>query len=275
MSSKEGKAEYREKIVDAHVGIADIVATLCKSVQCPLEHFFMVCPRLQPRYYTISSSSTVHPTTIHITLAVLEAPKRKDGSGGGVFTGVCSGHLSRLKLGETVRGFVRESAFRLPEQIERPVIMFGPGTGIAPMRALLQDMSSRRKRHNGTSAKKHGAGILYFGCKSRSMDYIYRDELEAFEEEGTLSQLHLAFSREQKEKVYVQHLLAKRGEETWRLIHDEKASIFVCGAVKMGADVDHALRDIISREGGMSEENAKAYLDKMAAAGRFVQELWS
>ena len=266
MSSKEGKVEYKEKIVEAHVGIGDIVTRLCPSIVCPLEHFIMVCPRLLPRYYTISSSSTVHPTTIHITLALLEEEKKS----GGVFKGLCSSYLAGMKEGDMVRVFVRESTFRLPKQVERPVIMFGPGTGIAPMRAVLQEKSYGR--NNGVN---HGDSILYFGCKNRSLDYIYQDELESFNKEGALTELHLAFSREQAQKVYVQHLLAKKAKETWKLIHDDKASIFVCGAVRMGADVDHTLQDIISAEGGMSREKAKAYLDKMAVAGRFVQELWS
>lgn len=270
MSSKEGKVEYKEKIVAAHIGIADIVTKLCTSIECPLEHFIMVCPRLQPRYYTISSSSTVHPETIHITLAVLETElkNKKDGT---VFKGLCSGFLADLKKGGMVRAFVRDSTFRLPKQVERPVIMFGPGTGIAPMRAVLQERSHGLQK----LGVAHGPSILYFGCKNRSMDYIYRDELEVFEKEGTLNELHLAFSREQEKKVYVQHLLANRAEETWKMIHDDNASIFVCGAVKMGADVDHTLQDIISKQGDMSREKAKAYLDKMAVAGRFVQELWS
>ena len=277
MSSKEGKLEYKEKIIESHVGIADIVTTLCPSISLPLEHFIMVCPRLQPRYYTISSSSSVHPNRIHITLAVLEEKKKTkttnddDGDGGKheMFKGLCSNYLAGLKIGDEVRAFVRDSTFRL-KQPERPVLMFGPGTGIAPMRAILQERSHGRKAGVG-----HGPSILYFGCKNRNMDYIYRDELEAFQREGTLTELHLAFSREQSEKVYVQHLLAKHGEETWKLIHNEKASIFVCGAVKMGADVDHTLQGIISEQGGMSRDKAKAYLDKMAVSGRFVQELWS
>lgn len=192
---------------------------------------------------------------------------------------MCSGYLAGLKVGDTVRAFVRESTFRLPKEVERPVIMFGPGTGIAPMRAILQERSHERGRamdeDSGVVGKKHGPNILYFGCKNRNMDYLYRDELESFQKEGTLTELHLAFSREQTEKVYVQHLLADRAAETWKLVHDGKASIFVCGAVKMGADVDHALQKIISEEGGMEREEAKAYLDRMAVSGRFVQELWS
>jgi NADPH-ferrihemoprotein reductase len=267
MSTKEGKVEYREKIVDAHVGIADIVTKLCTSIVCPLEHFIMICPRLQPRYYTISSSSLVNPTTIHITLAVLETTT-KDGR---VFRGLTSNYLANtVNIGNTVSAFVRESTFRLKDQ-SRPLLMFGPGTGIAPMRAFLQERSYMRN----TTEEVVGPSILYFGCKKRAMDYIYRDELEAFVNEGTLTQLHLAFSREKKEKVYVQHLLVSNAVETWKLIQDDKASIFVCGAVRMGADVGSALLDIIADQGGMSREKAKAYLDSMAVAGRYVQELWS
>ncbi|KAL3811005.1 hypothetical protein ACHAXA_002282 [Cyclostephanos tholiformis] len=257
MSSKEGKAEYREKIVDAHVGIADIVTRLCPSISCPLEHFIMACPRLQPRYYTVSSSSMVHPTTIHITLAVLETERRNVDGDVKVFRGLCSGYLAGLKTGDTVSAFVRESTFRLPRQIERPVIMFGPGTGIAPMRAILQERSHMCQTMEPQQRERIGASILYFGCKNRSMDYIYQDELEAFLEERTLTELHLAFSREKADKVYVQHLLANRGEETWKLIRDENAFIFVCGAVRMGADVSSTLQDIISQEGGMNRDKAK------------------
>lgn len=266
MSIKEGKTEYREKIVDAHVGIADLVTNLCTSIVCPLEHFIMICPRLQPRYYTISSSSLVNPTTVHITLAVLET-QAKDGR---VFRGLTSNYLESTTIGDTVSAFVRESTFRLKDQ-SRPLLMFGPGTGIAPMRAFLQERSHMRN----TTEQVVGPSILYFGCKKRAMDYIYRDELEAFVNEETLTQLHLAFSREKTEKVYVQHLLVNNTVETWQLINDDKASIFVCGAVRMGADVGSTLQDIIADQGGMTREKAKAYLDNMAVAGRYVQELWS
>ena len=268
MAAKEGKAEYKDKIVECHVGIYDIVTKLCPSITCPLEHFIMVCPKMQPRYYTISSSSTVHPKNIHITFSVTQETKKD----GGTFTGCCSGYLQRKQIGDPVRVYVRDSTFRLPKQIERPVIMIGPGTGIAPMRAILQERSHIRQAQPNAN---HGPNILYFGCKNRTMDYIYRDELEAFQNEGALTELHLAFSREQKEKVYVQHLLAQRAAETYQYIHQEKASIFVCGAVLMGAAVDHTLQDIIMEQGGVSREEAKGYLDKMALEGRFVQELWS
>jgi NADPH-ferrihemoprotein reductase len=113
MAAKEGKDEYREKILDAHVGIADIVTRLCPSIQIPLNYFIDIVPRLQPRYYTISSSSSVHPKSIHITVSVLNAP-RKDGS---VFKGVCSNYLSSVPDRNPVRVFVRPSSFRLPPNV--------------------------------------------------------------------------------------------------------------------------------------------------------------
>ena len=271
MSSKEGKKEYREKIVEAHVGIADIVARLCRSIEMPLEHFIAVVPRMLPRYYTISSSSSVYPDSVHITVSVAQT-QIKNGS---IHKGVCSNHLAGIVAGDqTVRVFCRESSFRLPKEPSRPVLMIGPGTGIAPMRALMQERSYQRK-NKSWGKQTAGKNVLYFGCKSAQQDYIYEDELKYFEQEGTLNKLRVAFSRQTEKKVYVQHLLADDAQETWDLVDKEKASIFVCGATKMGADVSETLRSIVSGCGNMSADVAKAYVDKMAAEGRFVQELWS
>lgn len=267
LSSKEGKAEYKEKVLDAQKGLADILK-LCPSIEAPLEHFLMFCPRLIPRFYTISSSSSEHPKSVHITVSVSENT-RKDGS---VFKGVCSSYLAGLKPGkETVRVFNRDSTFRLPKDTSRPIVMIGPGTGVAPMRALLQERAFQRK----TEKKTVGKSILYFGCKKRSMDFIYEKEMKAFQKDGTLNDLHLAFSRENKEKVYVQHLLAKNAKSTWQLLEKDGAYVYVCGGVKMGNDVSEALQTICEQEGSMSKDDAKSYMKNLAANGRYVQELWA
>jgi NADPH-ferrihemoprotein reductase len=263
LSSKDGKQEYKEKIVESYKGIADLL-TLCPSLTIPLEHFISLCKFLLPRHYTISSSSSVHPDRIHLTVAVTE-DTRKDGT---KFHGVCSTHLASAK---SVRVFVRPSTFRLPKDPSKPILMIGPGTGIAPMRALLQE----RRHQKLVQKKKVGKNILYFGCKKRALDYLYEDELANFEKEGDLDSLHVAFSRETKEKVYVQHLLAKHAKDTWKLLDLEGAYIYVCGGVKMGHDVTEALQEILSTEGQMSFPDAKDYLAKMASGGRFVQELWA
>jgi NADPH-ferrihemoprotein reductase len=265
LSSKEGKKEYKQKVTDGFVGIADLLK-LCPSLEISLEHFIAFCKHQVPRFYTIASSSSKHPVSVHLAVAVTQH-KRSDGS---MFKGLCSSHLANLQPGkDTVRVFNRPSSFRLPQDSTRPIIMVGPGTGVAPMRALLQE-----RRHQQLVEKKTiGPNVLYFGCKKSTMDYLYQDELKAFEDEGILSNLYVAFSREQKEKVYVQHLLSKNAKETWNLIDAESASIYVCGGVKMGSDVTESLKEILSTQGQMSFDDAKNYLVKLAADGRFVQEL--
>lgn len=267
LSSKEGKTEYKKKILEDHIGLVNLLK-LCPSIDIPFSHFIHICPRLQPRYYTISSSSSVHPKSVHITVAVTETIK-KDGS---IFKGICSSHLACLTPGVSIcRVFCRESTFRLPTDTSKPIIMIGPGTGIAPMRALLQERAYQRD----VLQKSTGPNILYFGCKSHGLDYIYQDELAEFQKSHVLTELHVAFSRESVTKVYVQHLLQKRSKETWDLLNEGGAYIYVCGGVKMGQDVMNTFKDICIRNVQMSNDDAKTYMEKLASEGRYVQELWA
>jgi len=271
MASKEGKWEYKDKIVDLKIGIADIVTRLCPGLVIPLEHFVQLCPRQMPRYYTISSSSSVHPDSVHMTVSILGGEKRADGT---VWKGgVCTNYLKDVGMGGSVRAFVRPSTFRLPADSSKPIIMIGPGTGVAPMRGLLQE----RQHQKETLSQTVGPNILYFGCKKRSLDYIYSSELSQYQSSGLLTDLHLAFSREDPDgkKVYVQHLLQQQGKATWELLDRDGAYVYVCGGVKMGNDVTETLRSIVVEFGGRSADDAKGYLDGMAKDGRFVQELWA
>lgn len=266
MASKEGRAEYKEKILDSLTGLVDLLK-LCPSIQMPLEHFLNVCSALQTRFFTISSSSSVHPDTVHLTVAVTKH-QRNDGS---MFNGLCSTHLAHCSSATTVRVFHRPSTFRLPADASRPILMVGPGTGVAPMRAFLQERAYQKQKLK----LQVGFNILYFGCKKEAHDFIYKDELQNFQESGVLDHLRIAFSREQSEKVYVQHLIKQNADETWRLISEEAAHIYVCGGVKMGQEVSEALKEIISSHGGMSVDAAKDYLAKLSHDGRFIQELWA
>ena len=267
MSSKEGKAEYREKILDAHVGLVDLLQR-CPSIEAPLEHFLAFCPRMVPRYYTISSSSSVHPNAVHLTVAVTETLK-KDGT---VFKGVCSSFLAGAEAGKSlIRVFNRESTFRLPKDTSKPILMIGPGTGIAPMRALLQERAYLRDVKKQTL----GPNVLYFGCKKASQDDLYEDEMAKLQSDGVLNKLYVAYSREQSEKVYVQHLIEKNASEVWDLVDGKGAYIYVCGGVKMGHDVSETLRSICVSQGNQTADSAKHYMDKLASEGRFVQELWA
>ena len=262
LASKEGKTEYKEKITQGYVGMNDLLQ-LCPSLTIPLEHLCSICHWLLPRYYTIASSSSVHPHSIHLTVAVTQ-DKRPNGS---LFEGVCSTHLAKRSPGtDTVRLIVRPSTFRLPSDPFKPILMIGPGTGIAPMRALIQERIYQ---------KASGQNVLYFGCKREDQDYLYQDELQAWKVSGVLD-LKVAFSRANAtKKEYVQHLLQRQASETYNLIDRQGAYIYVCGGVKMGHDVTETLKQICVEQGAMSFDQAKDYLAKLAADGRFVQELWA
>jgi NADPH-ferrihemoprotein reductase len=268
LSSKEGKQDYKEKVIESYVGLAELLK-LCPSLDIPLEHLISFCHCMLPRFYTISSCATVFPDSIHLTVAVTKE-QRKDGT---IFEGVCSTHIAKAqKSHHPLRVFVRPSGFRLPQDTTKPILMIGPGTGIAPMRALLQ-----RRRHQRLVEKKDvGGNILYFGCKRKELDFLYQDELMRFKDEGILTELHLAFSRQNpSKKVYVQHLLQHRADSIWKLLHDEGAFIYVCGGVKMGHDVTETLKEIVSTRGQMSFDRASSYLSQLSSHGRYVQELWS
>eukprot|EP00587_Corethron_hystrix_P003147 CAMPEP_0113305172 /NCGR_PEP_ID=MMETSP0010_2-20120614/4892_1 /TAXON_ID=216773 ORGANISM="Corethron hystrix, Strain 308" /NCGR_SAMPLE_ID=MMETSP0010_2 /ASSEMBLY_ACC=CAM_ASM_000155 /LENGTH=669 /DNA_ID=CAMNT_0000159511 /DNA_START=118 /DNA_END=2128 /DNA_ORIENTATION=- /assembly_acc=CAM_ASM_000155 len=269
MSSKEGKNEFQSKVVDGMLGLVDILEK-CPSIDMPLEYFLSVCPRLQPRYYTISSSSLVNPNSVHLTIAITKC-RRSDGS---ILGGTCTSHIASRAVDpalNSLRVFLKESSFRLPKDCTKPIIMIGPGTGIAPMRALLQERSHQRL----VLKKKVGKSTLYFGCKNRRIDFIYQNELDIFQKEGTLNSLHLAFSRDQKQKVYVQDLLSKNASETWNILDRLGGHVYVCGGVAMGKDVVRAFIDIVACEGQRTNDEAKTYISQMQQAGRFVQELWA
>jgi len=270
LSSADNSEEYREKIIKRHIGLHDILTRLCPSVCLSLDRFIQIVPRLQPRYYTISSSSSLYPHVSSITVSVLRY-QRDDGSW---FNGCASTFLSKAasqKEKKNISVYVRESTFRLPSDATKPVIMIGPGTGIAPMRAILQERYHQKFKLN----LNIGPNVLYFGCKHAATDQLYKDEIESFMQQDVLTHYYPAFSRDQKNKVYVQHLLEKNKEETWDLIHNKGASIFVCGGIQMGHDVSETLRRIILYGAKVNMDDAKTYLDHMHDQGRFVQELWA
>jgi len=259
---------YQREIIDNHVGIADLICNVCPSIKLSLLNFIFICRRMQPRYYAISSSPLVYPKSVHITVSILNKLKT-DGS---IYKGTCTNFLNGLNVGDTCRVFREESSvFRPPSDATKPLILIGPGTGIAPIRALLQERSQLRNDKNIDI----GQTVLYFGCKNRWSDYIYADELEAFRKDGTISNLHVAYSREHSEKVYVQYLLAKNAEETWDLIHNKGAYIYVSGPTKMGADVSHAFIAIFAVYGMQGPVGAIKYMKKLRKEGRFFRQLWA
>jgi sulfite reductase (NADPH) flavoprotein alpha-component len=220
-----------------------------------------VLKRLQPRLYSIASSPKVDPLQVHLTVSTV-----RYASGGKARGGVCSTFLADRAAGVEVPIFLQKSAhFRPPENPDVPMIMVGPGTGVAPFRAFLQE---RR------AACAKGKNWLFFGEQRAATDFYYRDELAGMQKDGYLHRLDTAFSRDQAEKIYVQHRMIEQGAELWVWL-EEGAHFYVCGdAARMARDVDAALRRIVEHEGRMSAEQAAAYVGRMVQDKRYVRDVY-
>lgn len=217
---------------------------------------------LQHRAYSISSSSKAHPNQVHLTIASVRYH-----SGGRERKGVCSTYLAeRVRRGEKPAIFISPNkAFRVPANNNAPLIMVGPGTGIAPFRAFLQERQS-------TSAE--GKNWLFFGDQHQEHDYIYEDELNGWQQSGLLTHLDLAFSRDQEEKIYVQNRMLEKGAELYAWLQDG-AYFYVCGdASRMAKDVDAALYEVVRQFGGLSSERAAAYIDQLKKDKRYLRDVY-
>ncbi len=224
--------------------------------------FTALLPKLTPRLYSISSSPKAHPGEVHLTVAIV----RYD-SHGRPCKGVCSSFLAE-RAGENipVPVFVQAShGFRLPTDPSVPIIMIGPGTGVAPFRAFLEE-----RRAIGATGKNW----LFFGDQKRASDFLYADELEAFRTGGHLARLDTAFSRDQTEKIYVQHRMLEAAREFWSWL-EAGAHVYVCGdAKRMAADVDAALHQVIQTAGGRTLEQAADYVQKLRHEKRYQRDVY-
>lgn len=226
------------------------------------EEFVKLLRKLQPRLYSIASSPKVHPEEIHLTVATVQYE-----SYGRSRNGVCSTFLAhRVKEEIPVSVFIHSAKhFRLPEDHSRHIIMVGPGTGIAPFRSFLHD----RKAVGAT-----GKHWLFFGDQRSETDFLYRDELETWYQEGTLHRFDTAFSRDQAEKIYVQHRMQEQAQELYEWL-EEGSYFYVCGdAARMAKDVEKTLHHIIQTQGGLSSEEATTYLETMKKEKRYRKDVY-
>ena len=224
--------------------------------------FVKLLRKLQPRLYSIASSLKAHPEQVHLTVDTL----RYDAHGRQRH-GVSSTFLAdRVTDATKLPVFVQAAKhFRLPENGERPVIMVGPGTGIAPFRAFLQERQA-------TGAK--GGNWLFFGAQKSATDYFYQEELAALQGSGYLPRLDLAFSRDQTEKIYVQTRMQQNAAELWRWLEDG-AHFYVCGdAKRMAKDVDDTLHAVVREAGGRSDDAAKEYVAAMKKEKRYQRDVY-
>ncbi len=225
--------------------------------------FVRVLKKIQPRLYSISSSPRAHANQVHLTVGAV-----RYALAGRPRKGVCSTFLAdRAVPGETRVGvFVHSNkAFRPPANGDTPMIMVGPGTGIAPFRAFLHDRKATGAR---------GKNWLFFGDQRASTDFLYREELEALAGDGVLTRLDLAFSRDQAEKIYVQQRMLEQAAELFAWL-EAGAHFYVCGdASRMAKDVDAALHAVIERAGKKSTDEAAAYVQALKAAKRYARDVY-
>ena len=218
--------------------------------------------KLPSRLYSIASSPKAHPQEVHLTVGVVRYHTH-----GRERKGVCSTFLAeRIFKGSKAEVFVTTNKkFKLPVNNETPIIMVGPGTGIAPFRAFIEE----RKATNAT-----GKNWLFFGDQHYSTDFLYQSEWQNYLNEGILTKLDVAFSRDQKEKIYVQNRMLENSRELFAWL-EKGAYFYVCGdATHMANDVDDALHDIIEKEGGLEQEDAKAYVKKLKDEKRYLRDVY-
>ncbi|HEY5848410.1 MAG TPA: cytochrome P450 [Microlunatus sp.] len=261
-----GKGAYRERVAAPRRTVLDLLDQY-PSCDLPFDVYLDLLPPLRPRFYSISSSPAV-TDTCHLTVGVLRAPAR---SGEGEFCGVASGHLEAGMEGSTVFTFVRKPTipFRPPANPHAPMIMVGAGTGMAPFRGFLQERADLKRQ-----GAPIGESILFFGCRDSATDYLYADELAAFEADG-VTELQVAFSREPDQpRTYVQQLIDRERDHVWDLMA-AGAVIYVCGnASTMAPGVRAALTDMFKAKTGSSDEAAEEWLAGLRSSDRYLEDIW-
>ncbi|SMP71734.1 NAD(P)H-dependent nitrite reductase flavoprotein subunit [Neorhodopirellula lusitana] len=218
---------------------------------------------LNPRLYSIASSMNHVGDQVHLTVGKVVYERE-----GRVRKGVASTMLAeRIAEGETVRVFVQpnHAGFTVPADTSKPIIMVGPGTGIAPFVSFLQERAV---------SKATGKNWLFFGDQHEAYDFLYEEDLRQYQSDGLLTRLDTAFSRDGDTKVYVQDRMRQSGAELWKWL-SEGGSFYVCGdASRMAKDVDRALHDIAAEHGNMTDEQAKAFIKQLAADGRYHRDVY-
>lgn len=228
------------------------------SAKVPLAFFLELMPRITPRYYSISSDILSTPNSVSATVGIVKG-------------GLCTSMLVKMQVGDKVPVFVRKSNFHLPlRHKERPVVMIGPGTGVAPFIGFLE-----RRRAWQQKGASLGKAILFFGCRHHAEDHIFEEYCTQALQDGVLSVLDTAYSRDQAYKIYVQHRLKERAAEVWEMLA-AGANVYVCGDAKfMAKDVDAELRRIAEVEGHMSAEAAQEFMRKLENDEHYLKDVWS
>lgn len=259
---------FPTEVLSQRLTLLDVLLRFA-SIPCDLATVLSLRPMLRPRYYSISSSPRKLPNRCTITVGVHDY----QGPAGQLRAGLCSHYLAERTEGQTLRVIIKDtgSSFRLPPDPKIPVILIGPGTGLAPLRGFVQERAALRSE--GTEV---GQTLLFFGCRRPDHDYLYREELEAYAQDGTLAGLYVAFSRQpETPKTYVQDLIRQHAQKLWSLLQ-EGAYVFVCGDAKsMAPAVQQTFAEILTAHGGQSAEQAQETIRSWRSQGRYCEDVWA
>jgi cytochrome P450/NADPH-cytochrome P450 reductase len=259
--------KYRSEVWLKRKSVLDLLEEH-PACEAPFNIYLEMLPPMAPRYYSISSSPLAMNGSCSITVGVVEGAAR---SGNGTFAGVCSNFLAKSPEGSTVHASIRETkaGFRLPDDPSNPVIMIGPGTGLAPFRGFLQERAALKAQ-----GKALGQAVLFFGCRHPEQDFIYGSELKGFAANG-IADLVVAYSRHDGKKTYVQDLIREQRDNLWPLI-ERGAKIYVCGdGSRMEPDVKTALMRIYQEQTDGDTDAAEAWMEKLQKDDRYVLDVWA
>lgn len=236
--------------------------------------------------YSVSSSPLQLPNALQIAFTVVRYPTPAGGRKGVATTWlqqqcqpILTGHVQPAEAMIRLPVYLRRGgSFGVPKlesglpNLAAPMLMIGPGTGVAPFRGFLQQHQQQLKGHEG----EVGTTCLYFGCRQKDHDYLYRQDLEQLQKQGVLRQLHVAFSRAQSEKVYVQHLMTRDSKNVYDLLQHADIHVYVCGdGSSMAKDVHSTLIDVLQSNGNMTAKEANDYLTALTKQHRYIRDIWS
>lgn len=265
--TEEGNTKYEKWFLAERRHLVALLEDLprCRPVAKDLLNLL---PRLQPRYYSIASSPRLFRDRVHLIVAVVKYRTPV----GRLRFGVASDWLSRLPemSSHLIPVFLRRSEMRLPRNPLIPIIMIGPGTGLAPFRGFLQERSFIKSKGG-----RLGEAMLFFGCRHRSQDFLFSNELTQALATGVITDLQCAFSRDQPSKVYVQHKMLELSAKIWRLMSSEGGVLFICGSAgRMVKDVQSTLLRIAQIEGGLSAMESDEFFSSLRSSKRYIVDVW-
>lgn len=262
---------YKETVSSPGLSLTELLQRFKGKMKLTLGELVMIAKNLQPRRYSVSSSPEAMTNKNEVTVSVGQL-EFVTGTGR-VHHGLASTRLGTMPKGAFIPGTVRtmQSGFRLPDDHSAPVIMVGPGTGIAPMMGFLQERESLLKKR-----VKLGPAVMFFGCRSSTQDYLYKEELAAHLKSGALSNLQCAFSRETAQKVYVQDKIWEDRDAVWKLLEDPRCMVYICGdARSMAPDVKRAFQKVAEHCGGKSTSSAANMVAAMVEGNRYLEDVWA